>query len=172
METKICSSCHKVKPLMCFYKTKYRYVDGRPKHQHECITCKGISVKLSKQDAQKQHDFIVNKTTVSVYKHYLVTVYDNEFKEYVGTISARLYFDLTPEMLNLQDLKIGDERLFYEAKVDKMSADEYYTIHEKQKDLKNILCPNLTVKMSMSKKAVKEALHDFLTALYFYHNKC
>ena len=157
---------------MSFYKTKYRYVDGRSKHQHECITCKGKSMKLSKEDAQKQLDFILNKTTVAIYRHYLVTIHDGQFNEYVGTISARLYFDITSEMFGVKEFKIDDKRLFYEAKVDNLSADEYYTIHKKQLDLSNILCPNLTIKMSMSKKEVRGVLSEFLTALYFYHNKC
>jgi hypothetical protein len=172
METKICSSCKNEKPLMSFYRTKYRYVDGRSKHQHECITCKGKSMKLSKEDAQKQLDFILNKTTVAIYRHYIVTIYDEQFNEYVGTISARLYFDITSEMFGVKEFNIDDKRLFYEAKVDNLSADEYYTIHNRGKDQKGLGCPNITIIKTMSKKDVKVALHEFLTALYFYHNKC
>lgn len=156
---------------MSFYKTKYKYADGRSKSQHECISCKGISIKISKQDAQKQYDFILNKTVKSVYKYYLVTLLDDKFNEFTGTICARLYYEIGQEMFGIEDFEINDERIFYEANISEMSANEYYSIHGERND-KEISCPNLTVISTTTKKNLKGILTEYMTALYFYHNKC
>ena len=100
-ETRICSVCKEEKSVLSFYKTKHSYKDGRRKYQHSCIKCKGKADFLSKQDAQKQYDFILNKTAKSVYKYYLVTLLDDKFNEADPVKGAR------PAVLR-NDVRLGN----------------------------------------------------------------
>lgn len=168
METKICKSCAKVKPLYAYYKVNR---SGRQIYELDCIQCTSNKRKQTYEE-KKDPSLIVEKMPITAYSHYLLTVVDDSFNEFTGTISARLHYDLKPEFLGLDSFKMDGKRMFYEAKFSKMSMNEYYIIHEKQRDPKNIRCPNLTISKSMSKKEVKGILHEFLTALYFFHNNC
>jgi hypothetical protein len=169
METKICKSCNKVKPLYAYYKANR---SGKKRYDSSCIRCASDQRKLAYEAKKDASVRIIDGLPVFTYNHYLLTVVDDMFNEFTGTISARVHFQLNAEFLGLDSFMMDDKRLFYEAKVDKMSINEYYDIHDKHQKIANFSCPNLTISKFMSKKETKRVLHEFLTALYFYHKEC
>jgi len=115
-ETRTCVKCGIEKPTYAFYRKKHKKVG------YTCIKCGDDGLAPTVKDIQKQSDIILNKTVKSVYTHYLVTVVDDDFNEYTGTISARLHFRLTADFFALGSFMMDGKRMFYEAKVDEMSA--------------------------------------------------
>lgn len=121
--SKVCTKCGMEKEISNFYISQRGGKGYRI--EPSCKNCKTIYARMA-INAKRNISYLADYLdTTIVCRHYIVTFYDNMFNPYVGIIYTNNNSFVKREMFNLQDYFIGEEQVFVEFEIGRLSEWEY-----------------------------------------------
>lgn len=137
-----------------------------------CRACRRKYYEAAMLSEKGDNSKMLDLEGVNTHKYYLITLLDENFNEYTGTISSVLPYKITPDMFYLRWGGKGKERLFWEVSISNLTRDEYRLIHNRDKETDGVYCPTLSVRKNFKKWEIRNVFHEFIMKMYDYHKEC